>query len=69
MTRVKKLTSYCKAKCCFKVNFKSVVDFFLVLGALKSTVKHVYNDNLGTQYLWPLLTAGRCSEVALCYEN
>jgi len=25
--------------------------------------------NLGTQNLWSLLTGGRCSEVALCYEN
>jgi hypothetical protein len=24
---------------------------------------------LGTQNLWPLLTVGRCSEVALCYKN
>jgi len=24
---------------------------------------------LGTQNLWPLLTGGRCSEVALCYKN
>jgi len=24
---------------------------------------------LGSQNLWPLLTGGRCSEVALCYEN
>jgi hypothetical protein len=24
---------------------------------------------LGTKNLWPLLTGGRCSEVALCYEN
>ncbi len=24
---------------------------------------------LGTQNLWPLLTGGRCSEVALLYEN
>ncbi len=24
---------------------------------------------LGTQNLWLLLTGGRCSEVALCYEN
>ncbi len=23
----------------------------------------------GTQNFWPLLTGGRCSEVALCYEN
>jgi hypothetical protein len=25
--------------------------------------------NLGTPNLWPLLTGGCCSEVALCYEN
>jgi len=24
---------------------------------------------LGSQNLWPLLTGGRCTEVALCYEN
>jgi len=24
---------------------------------------------LGTQNLWLLLTGGRCSEFALCYEN
>ncbi len=30
-----------------------------------STVKPVYNDHLGTQNLWPMLTDGRCSDVTL----
>jgi hypothetical protein len=24
---------------------------------------------LATQYLWPLLTGGRCSEVSSCYKD
>jgi hypothetical protein len=33
------------------------------------TVKLVYNDRLGTQNLWPLLTGSRCSEVDLQYKD
>jgi hypothetical protein len=34
-----------------------------------NTVKPVYNISLGTLSLWPLLTDGCCSEVALRYKG
>ncbi len=34
-----------------------------------NTVKPVYNDQPWDLNLWPLLTGGRCSVVALCYTN
>ncbi len=37
---------------------------FLIALQFKST-----KTTLETQSLWPLLTNGRCSEVALCYKN
>jgi len=35
---------------------------------VKNKVKPAYNDTLGTQNLWPLLSGGRCPEVTLCYK-
>ena len=39
-----------------------------ILMLITNTVNLCTTTTLGTSNLWPLLTSGRCSEVAMCYK-
>ena len=54
------------------LNFRGSIDpdwFLIWRKQPKVQANLCTTTTLGTLNLWPLLTGGRCSEVALCYEN
>ena len=58
-----KFPDYDENKLLYPNIFKNFVSIKMLQSNLCATT------TLGTPNLWPLLTGGRCSEVALCYKN